>query len=110
MRLFILASLCLIALASCAKKPDQIAAVQMPDDSYRSSSCKTLSGEKLNISQDLANLSAKQNSAAKGDAWGVFLLGLPVSSMSGNDQEAMIAIAKGKVQSIERIQAAKNCS
>jgi hypothetical protein len=56
----------------------------------------------MKISQDLANLSARQKSAASGDAWGVVLLGLPLSSMSGGDQEALIAVAKGKVQALDR--------
>ncbi|PJE26824.1 hypothetical protein SAMN06297129_2995 [Pseudooceanicola antarcticus] len=110
MRFITLATLSVLALTACAKKPDQIAAVEMSDDAYRSASCRSLAAEELKITQELANLSAKQQSAANGDAWGVFLLGLPVSSMSGNDQEAMIAIAKGKLQSIDRAQAAKGCS
>lgn len=99
----------LLVLAACAKQPDQIAAVEVGADSYKGYSCSKLASEKLSISQDLENLSAKQKSAANGDAWGVFLLGLPVSSMSGNDQESLIAIAKGKVQAIERVQEAKRC-
>ncbi|EKX55718.1 hypothetical protein D516_3978 [Rhodobacter sp. AKP1] len=39
----------------------------------------------------------------------MFLLGLPLSSMSGGDQEAMIAIAKGKIQAIDRQVVAKGC-
>ena len=96
-------------LTACAKQPDQIAAVEVAPDAYKSYSCSKLAAEKLSITQDLENLSAKQKSAANGDAWGVFLLGLPLSSMSGNDQEAMISIAKGKVQAIERAQVAKKC-
>ncbi|PJE32660.1 hypothetical protein PSM7751_01419 [Pseudooceanicola marinus] len=110
MRFLILAPLAVLAVAACAKKPDQIAAVELPDDTYRAASCRSLAAEKLKISQELANLSAKQQTAANGDAWGVFLLGLPVSSMSGNDQETMIAVAKGKIQSIERTQTAKGCA
>lgn len=102
-------SLCLVALVACAKAPEKIAAVEVGSDSYARYSCKQLQSEKLNISQDLANLSAKQKDAASGDALGVFLLGLPISSMSGNDQEATIAIAKGKVQAIDRQILSKGC-
>jgi hypothetical protein len=31
-----------------------------------------------------------------GDAIGVFLIGVPVSSLSGGDKEGLIAAAKGK--------------
>lgn len=104
-----LAAVCVLTLTACAKQPDQIAAVEVGTDSYTRYSCSQLRNEKTKISQELENLSAKQKSAASGDAWGVFLLGLPVSSMSGNDQEALIAIAKGKVQAIDRQMVAKGC-
>lgn len=96
-------------VAACAKAPEQISAVEIGDDAYRHYSCSQLRNEKLKIEQDLANLSAKQKAAASGDAWGVFLLGLPLSSMSGNDQEALIAVAKGKTQSLEREMVRKGC-
>ncbi|WP_041670559.1 hypothetical protein [Cereibacter sphaeroides] len=99
----------MILLAACAKQPDRIAAVEVGGDNYSRHNCRQLASERLAISQDLANLSAKQKSAANGDAWGVFLLGLPLSSMSGGDQEAMIAIAKGKIQAIDRQVVAKGC-
>jgi len=98
-----------LVLAGCAKEPDKIAAVEIGGGAYAGYSCKKLGAERLQISQDLENLSAKQKSAANGDAWGVFLLGLPLSSMSGNDQEALIAVAKGKIQSIDRVRAQKGC-
>lgn len=100
---------CLVVLASCAKSPEKIAAVEIGADAYGRYSCAQLTTEKLKISQDLENLSAKQEDAASGDAVGVLLLGLPLSSMSGNDQEAAIAIAKGKVQAIDQQVLAKRC-
>jgi len=39
----------------------------------------------------------------------VFLLGLPLSSMSGNDQETNIAVAKGQLQAVEQVMVDKNC-
>ncbi|SIN99781.1 hypothetical protein SAMN05444722_0057 [Rhodovulum sp. ES.010] len=98
-----------LALGACAKQPDQIAAVEIDDHDYARLSCSQLADRKTRIEQDLTNLSAAQKAAASGDAWGVFLLGLPVSSMSGNDKEAAIAIAKGRLQAIERTMGAKRC-
>jgi hypothetical protein len=109
MNKFILPVICAVFISACAKQPEQIAAVNVGGDAYARSSCSQLLAERTTISQELENLSAKQKTAANGDAWGVFLLGLPLSSMSGGDQEAMIAVAKGKVQAIDRQLVAKNC-
>lgn len=110
MRIAVFSLVAALALAACAKQPDQISAVDIGEGAYANYSCRDLATERLNIEQDLANLSAKQKSAASGDAWGVFLLGLPLSSMSGGDQEALISVAKGKIQVIDRMQAAKRCN
>ena len=93
----------------CAEQPDQIAAVEIGSDAYARHSCSQLAAEDLKVNQEVANLSARQKSAANGDAWGVFLIGLPVSSMGGGDQEAAISVAKGKQQAIDRQQLAKRC-
>ncbi|MDE4130873.1 hypothetical protein PXK18_19730 [Phaeobacter gallaeciensis] len=55
-------------------------------------------------------MSADQKRAANSDALGVFLLGLPLSSMSGNDKEALISVAKGRVDAINTVQASKGCA
>lgn len=109
MNIKIVTVLSVLVISACAKKPDQIAAVDIGTDAYARYSCTQLVSEKTKISQELENLSAKQKSAASGDAWGVFLLGLPLSSMSGGDQEALIAVAKGKVQALDRQIVAKGC-
>ena len=106
---FIVVAAALVVLTACAKKPENIAAVPIGNDVYARLSCEGLAGEKLKITQDLESLAAKQRSAAKSDAWGVFLLGVPWSSMSGNDKEALISVAKGRVQAIDRQRAAKHC-
>lgn len=97
------------ALSGCAKKPEEIAAANIGDSAYRGQSCQQLAQAKTKITHDLDNLSAAQKSAATGDAWGVFLLGLPLSSMSGNDKETAISVAKGHVQAIETEQQSKGC-
>ena len=104
----LLSLLCLIS--ACAKAPENIAAVDIGGDAYARYSCAELKADKLKIAQNLENLSAEQKNAASGDAVGVLLLGLPVSSMSGNDKETAIAIAKGKIQAIERRSASKGCN
>ena len=72
------------ALASCARPPERIAAVP------NAGACTTADR------QQLALLYNKQSKAAGGDALGVFLIGVPVSSLAGADHEAEIAILKGR--------------
>ncbi|PQO24858.1 hypothetical protein C2I36_00595 [Rhodobacteraceae bacterium WD3A24] len=104
-------SLALIAsLSACASQPEDIAATDIGDGIYRNHSCEQLSERELHYQQQLEALSANQRSAATGDAWGVFLLGLPLSSMSGNDREAEIAVSRGHLNEIEREQVRKSCS
>jgi hypothetical protein len=97
-------------VSACAKQPENIAAVPMDTASYERMSCRSLAAEEAKITAELNALSAAQKSAANSDALGVFLLGIPWSSMSGNDKEALIAVAKGRVDAINTVQASKGCS
>ena len=98
-----------VLLAGCAKRPDSIAAIQMDTAQYERLSCRSLAQEETRIRNELDALSAQQNSAADSDAMGVFLLGVPWSSMSGNDKEALISVAKGQLDAIDVVQIGKNC-
>jgi hypothetical protein len=99
-----------LVLAGCAQQPENIAAADIGPNPYTGFSCSQLAQEELRVTQALENSSADQRRAANGDAWGVFLLGLPVSSMSGLDQETAIAVARGRLQAIDQRQAALGCS
>ncbi len=99
-----------LVIAGCAKRPDAIAAVPMETTAYAGMNCRQLESTETQIRNELNALSAAQNSAADSDALGVFLLGVPWSSMSGNDKEALIAVAKGKLDAIDLVQAQKGCS
>lgn len=109
MKILICITLAAMALTACAKQPENIAAVEVGANEFRGLSCKQLSETRLVTAQNLENLSASQKSAASGDAVGVFLLGLPVSSMSGNDKETQIAVTKGRLQALDREMTRKNC-
>jgi len=108
MRVFV-SLLCITAISACAQQPEKIAAAPMEDSTYARLSCKSLAEKELQQTQLLNALSADQKKAATGDAWGVFLLGLPISSMSGSDKETEIAITKGRLDAIDRQQSAKGC-
>lgn len=97
-------------VSACATRPENIAAVPMDTASYEKMSCRQLSTEEAKITSELNALSADQNKAADSDALGVFLLGVPWSSMSGNDKETLIAVAKGRLDAINTVEASKGCS
>ncbi|MGR3480431.1 hypothetical protein [Salipiger marinus] len=99
----------LLALSACAASPEDIAAVDVGPRAYNGFNCAQLADAKIKYQQSLENLSAQQRSAQSGDAVGVFLLGLPLSSMSGGDQETQIALAKGHIQAVELEQARRKC-
>jgi hypothetical protein len=87
-------------LAACAQSPDAIAPVSMAG-AYDGLSCEAARSALVAERQNLASLSAAQSSAVAGDAVGVFLIGVPVSSLSGGDKEGLIAVSKGKVLALE---------
>ncbi|ARP67789.1 hypothetical protein A9K65_015555 [Mesorhizobium sp. WSM1497] len=74
----------LASLAGCATPPDRISGIP------NSGPCTQADRERLAV------ITNQQNKAATGDALGVFLIGVPVASMSGGDHEAEIAILKGR--------------
>lgn len=72
------------ALAGCATPPDKIAGVPTGGE------CTPADRERLAI------LYTKQHQAARNDALGVFLVGMPLATMGGADNETEIAILKGR--------------
>ena len=98
-----------IVLASCAKRPDAIVPVDIPMGAYSNLDCKELDQELINEQQKLAAVSKQQEKAATGDALGVFLIGVPASSVFGGDKEGEVAVSKGKVQAVQNARMSKGC-
>ncbi|WEX91780.1 hypothetical protein PZN02_006102 (plasmid) [Sinorhizobium garamanticum] len=98
-----------LAVASCAKRPDAIVPVDIPMAAYSNQSCEGLAQELLKEQANLAAVSKQQNQAATGDAVGVFLVGVPMSSTFGGDKEGQVAVSKGKVNAIESSIKSKGC-
>jgi hypothetical protein len=73
-----------IFVSGCATHPDKIKPA-----AYSGKPCTTADRTRL------ASLTEDQKRAAKNDALGVFLIGLPVGSMNGQDHKAEIAKLKG---------------
>lgn len=80
--IYSLASLAI--LTACATHPDRIAAVPS------AGACTVQDRARL------TEISAEQAATSRNDAVGVFLIGLPVGSMTGKDHKDEIAILKGR--------------
>lgn len=100
---------CALALTACAKRPDAIVPVDIPMAAYTNLGCPALAQELAREKAVLASVSKQQHDAATGDAMGVFLIGVPMSSTFGGDKEGQVAVAKGKVNAIESAQKSKGC-
>jgi hypothetical protein len=97
-------------LSGCAKNPESIAPMSMPINAYSGLTCDQLAGEHRSTDATLTQLSADQRQAVTGDAVGVFLIGVPVSSLTGADKEGMIAQKKGELVAIQSAERNQKCS
>lgn len=89
-----------LTLAACAQSPDAIAPVSM-SGAFDGMSCQAARSALIAERQTLASLDSAQRSAVAGDAVGVLLIGVPVSSLTGGDKAGLIAASKGKVLALE---------
>lgn len=102
-------ALCAASVVSCAKRPDAIVPADIPMAAYTGQDCPALQAELVKEKAALHAVSKQQHDAASGDAFGVFLIGVPMSSTFGGDKEGQVAVAKGKVQAIENAMKSKSC-
>lgn len=90
----------IVALAACAQAPESIAPVSM-GGAFDNLSCRAAAEMLAAERPVLAALEQQQRGAVTGDALGVFLLGVPVSSLTGGDVAGQIAASRGKVIALE---------
>lgn len=109
MKPLIAAALAASCLAACAKNPDAIPAISMPTAAYSGMTCEQLATEYIRASTALAQVETQQRQAATGDAVGVFLIGVPLSSLGGGDKEGLVAQYKGEVLAIGAKQKELKC-
>ncbi len=95
--------------AGCAASPGSIEPTPIPDVLYRRQGCAALAEARAQAALDVAIFSREQTSAQTGDAIGVLMFGLPLSSMTGGDVSARLAEQKGRVLAIDKARAAKGC-
>lgn len=96
----LLAPLALATLAACASAPESIAPVPM-FGAFDNMGCQTAADELAATRATLAAAEQAQRDTVGADALGVFLLGLPLGSLSGGDREAQIAVERGRVLALD---------
>lgn len=97
------------ATTACAKSPESISPSYVSDVGYQSWQCHQLAEEQRRLTTALTTASGQQENARTGDMVGVLLIGLPVSSMSGDNIAPEIARLKGEQQAVSRALTLKNC-
>lgn len=104
----LLIGLAVLMLLGCAKRPESISSAYISHEKYTHMECTELNTKMADAREVLSKFSEMQNSKATQDAWGVFLLAVPFSQLSG-DHEAEVAKWKGEVEAIETAQVVKKC-
>jgi hypothetical protein len=96
-------------LAACAKSPDSIAPSYVSEVGFQNWNCTQLGEESARLSSALAQASTQQENARTNDTVGVLLIGLPVSSLSGDNIAPEIARLKGETEAVRKVSIQKNC-
>lgn len=108
MKTAVVGALVAISMLACANRPESIHASFVSYEKYMDLDCDALATKMTDTRADLEKYSKMQNDKATGDAWGVFLLGIPFSKLSG-DVEGDVARLKGEVEAIDTAQIKKKC-
>lgn len=98
----------LIVVTGCANRPESIRASHVSHEKYTQLECPALTTKLADTRAELDKYSKMQDSKANGDAFGVFLLGIPFSKLSG-DHEGDVARLKGEVEAIDTAQVKNKC-
>jgi hypothetical protein len=94
------ATLVPVVLGACAQSPDTIQPAYVSSVPYEAWTCAQLGGEQQHIASALTTASAQQNQARTNDTVGVLLIGLPLSSMAGENIAPQIAHLKGEQEAV----------
>jgi hypothetical protein len=99
-----------IAVSACAKHPDSIAASYVSQASFRGLSCGALAQESVRLNSILSRASTQQENARTNDVIGILLIGVPVSTLSGDNIAPEIARLKGEQDALNRRMLEAGCS
>lgn len=97
------------ALFGCAKSPESIAPSYISASKYDALKCGEIADETGRISEALSRASMQQENARTNDTVGVLLIGLPVSSMSGDNIAPEVARLKGEAEALRAASLKKHC-
>lgn len=106
----IIASGAIFLLSGCAKKPESIAASYVSANTYQDFTCKQLAEESQRLEAAYVVAAKQQENARTNDTVGVILLGLPVSSLSGDNIAPEIARLKGERNALYSASRTKGCA
>ena len=98
-----------VALAACAQSPEAIQPAYVSSVPFNTWTCAQLGEEQQHLADALATASAQQTQARTNDTVGVIFIGLPVSSMSGENIAPQIAHLKGEQEAIHRAMVRNAC-
>ena len=97
-------------VAGCAATPESIAPSYVSTVTYENWTCKQLGEEAARLNAAYATAADQQHKARNNDTVGVLLLGLPVSSLSGQNVAAQVASLKGNQVAVQQSATLKNCT
>lgn len=96
-------------LAACAPAPGSIQPIYTSELPYLSLPCESLTREALRVSTALGSASNAQAQAHSGDIVGVLLIGLPISSISGQNVAPEVARLRGESEALNRAMLTNRC-
>lgn len=99
-----------VLLVGCAKAPESISPSYVSEVGYLSWTCEQLATETTRMSSAYSTAAAQQEKARTNDVVGVILIGLPVSSLSGDNIAPEIARLKGEQDAIRKAMISKQCA
>lgn len=108
-RIFI-SAIGLLTLAGCATAPEYVTSSYVSPMLYRNWTCEQMAEEGHRLLAAYQTVAAKQNQAVWGDAFGVVMIGLPISSMTGNNVAPEVARVKGEHEALMKAAREKGCN
>jgi len=97
-------------LTACAKSPESIGPSYVSEIGYHRWTCRQLGEENARLQSALAVASAQQSNAHTTDIVTVVLIGLPVSTLSGDNIAPEIGRLKGEIEATYKAYNSKQCS
>jgi len=99
-----------LVFTGCAAVPEAISPAYVSQVTYSDWSCSQLKNEAIHLQRALAVASEQQKKARNNDIAGIIWLGVPVSSLSGDNIAPQIANLKGHKEAVRVVIAKKGCA